>query len=174
MVVAYDHIYSLCPGIFDLLIGLDAAIQSDDQSETAVAGPVYSLERKAIALVITVGNIEVDFLGISPQERIYERHRRRAVDIVVAVNQYLFLGGDGLADSFHRSIHILHQEGIVEIVKAGTEEGTRLLEGFYTPLDKQFGQDTVNAEFGGKPSHLLRIGRIFDYPFALLCHITQI
>ena len=50
----------------------------------------------------------------------------------------------------------------MKVVKAGTEKRARLLESLHSPLDKELRKDTVNAQFGGKSSHLLRIGRILE------------
>ena len=172
--VADDHIDSFGLGIFHFLISLDAAVESDDQPETAVTRPVYSLVRQAVTLIVTVRNVEIHLLGISPEEGIHQRHGCGAVHVIIPVNQNLFLGGDGLTNPLDRRVHVLHQERVMEIVKAGAEERAGLLEGLNSPFDKQFGQDTVNAQLGGKPSHLLRISRFLDYPLALFSHIKQI
>ena len=44
-----------------------------------------------------------------------------------------------------------------------------------TPAEicKKVGKDPVYAQFGGKPSHLLRISRLLQNPFALFSHNRQ-
>ena len=112
-------------------------------------------------------------MGISPQERIHQGHSGGPVNIVVPVNQDLLLGGYGPAHPVDGYVHVLHQERIMQVVKTRPEERAGLLEGLNSPLDKQFGKNAVNPELGGKPSHLLRIRRFLDYPFALFSHIIQ-
>ena len=99
--------------------------------------------------------------------------RSCAVNVVVAIDQNLLLRGDGFADPLHGHIHILHQERIVEVIQARTEERARLLESLDSPLDKKVGENPVYAQLGGKPSHLLWISRLFQYPFALFSHNRQ-
>ena len=59
MVVADNHIYSLSGGIFNLLVGLDAAVQSDYEPEAVVSSPVNALVGHAVALVVTIRNVEI-------------------------------------------------------------------------------------------------------------------
>ena len=174
MVVADNHIDSLVAGVFHLFDGLDAAIQGDDQGETVVRGPVDAFVGDAVPLVISVRDVIVDLLRKTPQEGIDQGHRRGTIHIIIAIDQDLFALGNRLADPLHGGVHIGHQEGIVQIIQAGTEERAGLLEGLYAPLDQQFGQDPVNAEFGRQRTGLCGVGRFFDDPFPFLEHTAVI
>ena len=68
MVVADYHIEAQRSGIIDLFVGLDAAVQSDDEAEPVFLRPVYSPVGQAVAILIAVRNVEIDIRGISPQE----------------------------------------------------------------------------------------------------------
>ena len=171
--VADDHVYTLRLGIFDLLVRLDAAVKGDDQPEAAVACPVDAFVGKAVTFVVAVRDIEIHLRGISLQERIYEGYSCGSVHIIVPVHQDLLFGCYGFPHPVHRNVHILHQEWVVEVLEAGAEERACLLEGLDASFDEQFDKYAVDAQFGGKSSHLLRIGLLLDNPFALFCHNTQ-
>lgn len=66
--IADDHIYALRGGIFNLLIGLDAAIQGDDKAETVVPGPVDALVGHPVALIVAVRNVEINLRGVPSEE----------------------------------------------------------------------------------------------------------
>ena len=60
-----------------------------------------------------------------------------------------------------------------ELTGREREVAARLLEGLDPSFDKKVGKNPVYAQFGGKPSHLLWISRLFQYPFALFSHNRQ-
>ena len=62
MVVADNYVDSLCGSIFNLLVGLDPAVQGYDQAEASVACPVYSFVGTAVTLILTVRDVEIDVL----------------------------------------------------------------------------------------------------------------
>ena len=173
MVVADDDLQPLAAGVLHLVDGLDAAVQGDDEPETAVGGPVDALVGHAVALVVAVGDVEVDLVGEALDERVDERDGRRAVHVVVAVDEDLLAGSDGAVQPLHGHVHVLHQERIVQRIQARAEEGARLLEGLDAALDKQFGQHLVDADLRGKPLDLGGIGRLLQDPLAFFAHITQ-
>ena len=57
MMVADDEVDAQRFGIGDLLDGLDAAVENDDQFDTSFMCRVYTLDTHSIALVVTVGNV---------------------------------------------------------------------------------------------------------------------
>ena len=173
MVVADNHLQALAAGVFDLVDGLDAAVERDDELEAAVRGPVDALVGHAVALVVAVGNVEIHLVGETLDEGIDQRDGGRAVHVIVAVDQDLLAGGDGAVQPLHRLVHVLHQEGIVEGVQRRAEEGARLLESLDAALDKQLGQHLVDADFRGEPLHLRGVGRLLEYPLAFFRHIIQ-
>ena len=170
MVVADDDVNALLAGVVHLLHGLDAAVQGYQQLESALGSPVDALVGHAVAFVIAVGNVEVHLVREAADEGINERNGGRAVHVVVAVDEYLLLAGDGLVETFHRDVHVLHQERVVQVVEAGAEEGTRLLEAFHAAGHQKFGKHLVDADFSGKALDLRGIGGLLEHPFAFLGH----
>ena len=76
--------------------------------------------------------------------------------------------------AIHGLVHILHEEGIVEIVETGTEESAGLLEGLHATFDEEFREHLVDPDLRCKAIHLVGRSRIADHPFAFLVHIMQI
>ena len=122
MVVTDDHVYALASCIFDLFIGLDAAVKGYDKPEAVFRGPVYALVRHTVTFIISFRDIEVDLTGKFAQERIYERHGCRSVHIVVTIDEYLLMVLHCLADPFHSLVHIGHQERVMKVVQIRTEK----------------------------------------------------
>ena len=173
MVVADDDLDPLAAGIFHLVDGLDAAVERDDQAETAVGRPVDALVGHAVALVVAVGNVEIDLVGETRDEGIDQRDGRRAVHVIIAIDQDLLPGGDRAVQALHGLVHVLHQEGVVQGVQRGAEEGAGLLEGLDAPLDEEFGQHPVDADLRREPLDLRGVGRFFEDPLTFFRHITQ-
>ena len=168
MVVADDHVDALRSGVSDLFVGLDAAVEGDDQGESAVRGEIDALVGDAVAFVVAVGDVEIDLRSVTAEERIHQGDGRRPVDVIVAVDEDLLLRGDGPADPLHGYVHVLHQ-----VLEAGAEEGTRLLERLDTAGHEQVRENPVDAQFRGQPADLFGIRRCFHDPFALFRHNTQ-
>ena len=137
MMVAYDHVNALGPGVFNLVDGLDAAVEGDDEGEAHLRRPVDALGRHAVSFIVPVRNVEVNVNRNLAQEGIDQRNGRSAVNIIVSVDEYLLSGGNRLRDAFHGLVHVLHQERVVQEFQARPEEETGLLECPYAPVDKQ-------------------------------------
>ena len=141
MVVANDVVDTLLFGIGHLFGRFDAAIERDHKAHSLACGVVYTLDRHAITLVITVGNIEPQVVVSQPSEEgVDQRYGRRSVHIVVAINHNLLTVFDGTFDSLHSAIHILHQERIVQLFELRVEESVCFLNGVYASLYKQVRQ----------------------------------
>ena len=158
MVVAHDHVDALLLSEADLLYGLDSAVQRDDEGVATFLGGFDTLDREAVAFVVAVGNIKVDGGGIPLDEGVHQRNGGGAVHVVVAVNEDLFPGDDGLVQPFHGDVEVFHEEGVVEVFQAGPEELARLLEGFDAALHQQLSQDPVDSERQRKGCNLFGIG----------------
>ena len=59
-------------------------------------------------------------------------------------------------------VHILHQEGIVQILQTRAEEGTRLLKGLDAAAHQQLRQNPVDTELRRQLADLLRVGRLLE------------
>ena len=69
---------------------------------------------RSITIYQTIGHIVNNSRPQHLQGLIENQGRRNAVSIVVTVNQDEFLVLDGCLDSFHCTVHVIEQEGIVE------------------------------------------------------------
>ena len=174
VMVADDHVYALAGGVCDLVDGLDAAVQGYDEPGAVVRGPVYSLEGDAVTFVVPVRDVEVDLRGEAADERIHQCHGGCPVNVVIAVYEDFLPRGDGLMQPFHRLVHVLHQERVVQVLESWTEEGAGLVKGLHTAFYQKLGQDPVYSEFRAKAADLLRVRRLLQYPFPFHSHITQI
>ena len=134
--VADNHVYALLPGIFNLVYSLDAAVKSNDEPETVLRREVYSLVGNAVSFVVAVGDVEIHFVGESLDEGEHEGDGCGSVNVVVSVNQNLFPAPYGVVQTPDGLVHVLHQEWVMKIVEAGTEECTGFLECLYAALAK--------------------------------------
>ena len=96
---------------------------------------VDSLDGYAVAFGIPVGNVERQVLVSDvAEELVDQRHGRAAVDVVVAVDHDFLMVADGLLDARDRLVHVLHQEGVMEVGQARFEELLSLLKCVYASL----------------------------------------
>ena len=149
MMVADDEVYAKAFGIFNLLDGLDAAIEDDDEFHTSFMCKVYSLFAYSIAFVISVGDVVID-VGIELlQKLIHQCYSRAAVYVVIAVNENALLASHGIVEAVYGDIHILHQERIDQVGKLWTEESLGCRLGRNASMDEKIRQDRADAELHG-------------------------
>ena len=134
-------------------------------------GPVDTLAGHSVAFVVAVGDIEIDPGGKTSDERIDQGHGSSTVHIVIPVHQNLLRVLDGPAEPRHGGVHILHQERVVKVVKAGTEKAPGLLKSLHTPPYQKSGEHFVDAHLRGKGVDLFRISFFLQNPFVFLGHI---
>ncbi len=122
MVVADDEIDAAGGCILDFVDGLDAAVEYDDELDAVVGRIVDDVARYAVALVVAGGYVEIN-LGVEILEiAVYERHGSGAVDIVVAVHEYLLFGAHGAVEAVDGLVHVGHEEGVVEVAQRWMEK----------------------------------------------------
>src|SRR5450432_1113492 len=119
--IANDEVDPQGPGISYQFRRLDAAIQGNDQGKTPFFRKIDALAGHAIPLSIAVRDIKVDQSRDIPfaEKLVHAGDSRRAVHVVVSVDQYLFLLAEGGKDTLDRLIHILHAPGIVQVFQPG-------------------------------------------------------
>ena len=121
MMIADNKVDALFLGIGYLLDGLDTAIEDNDQFNTSLLSIVYSFLTYAISLFITVGDIVFN-VRIEPlQEFVHQRNSCASIYIVVAVHHDTLFASHCVIQTIHGHVHILHQEGINEVVELRTE-----------------------------------------------------
>ena len=95
MVVANDEIYAVTAGIGDFVDCFDATIEHNYQFYTHFDGVVYALYRDAIAFFVARRNVVLHVGVVVSQIFVYQSHCRCAVNVVVAVYQYLLFRPHG-------------------------------------------------------------------------------
>jgi len=68
------------------------------------------------------------------QKTIYQSHRSGAINIIIAINQNLFLVVNGFTQSVDGRVHILHQKRIMKVRQLWPEESPGFIESMYAPL----------------------------------------
>ena len=135
--VADDEINTLLLRINNLFYGFNTTIQSNGQRYTLAGREVNTLDRDAVTVIITVGDVENKVLvTYLPEELINQRNRCGTVHVVVAIHHDHLIVCDGALDTLHCAIHILHQEGIMQICKLRVKEPIGLFYGVYASLHK--------------------------------------
>ena len=86
MVVTDDKINPFLVGVCDLIHGFDSAIQRNNQRAALLLRRVDSFVRDTISFRVTVRDIIDHIIRLRPQERIHQRHSRRAVHVVIAID----------------------------------------------------------------------------------------
>lgn len=107
-----------------------------------------ALTGNAISFPVPVWNIKIDFFGniIFSKELKKAGYSRSPVDVVIAINQDLFPGPEGLLNAYHGFFHILHQPWVMKIAEGRAEKELCFIKRGQTALDEYPAQDLVNPE----------------------------
>ena len=124
VVVADDEVDAFLPGIRNLLYGLDAAVQHDDELYARLHGVVHSFVRHPVAFVVAVGDVIVDVRIELLNKLVNQCHSRGAVHIIISVNQNTFFLSHSLVQACHGHVHVLHQERVVQVGQLRAEKLT--------------------------------------------------
>ncbi len=127
--------------------------------------------RYSVAFLVARGDVEVQF-GIEILEVSVDKSDGRcAVDIIIPVNKYFFLGTHGAVEPFDGLVHVRHKKRIVEVAQRGMEKFLGALNGRDTPLDEQIADRRAVGETPRKllPQLLFLRCKTGIIPFS--CHI---
>ena len=150
MVVADDEVDAQAFGVSDFLHCLDAAVEHDDEFHTGLVSVVHTFVRHSVAVFVAVGDVVVDVGAVLVEEFIDECHRRDTVHIVVAVDEDALLASEGLVQAVDRRLHVLEEEGIVQLSELRAEELLGLLHGLHAPLHEQGADDGMEVQHAGQ------------------------
>ena len=75
--------------------------------------------------------------AVGTEIAVEQRHGRGAVDVVVAVDEDPIPTLQREAEARHSGLHVLHEEGIVQLLEARMEEALRLLHRAHAALDQE-------------------------------------
>ena len=122
MVVANDEVDTFLLGIGYLFDCLDTTIQHDDELDACLVSIIHSFHRHSITFLVSVGDVIVN-VGIELLEELIDQcYGCSAVHIIVTIHQDTFLSAHSFVQTVDSDVHILHQEGIVQLVELGAEE----------------------------------------------------
>lgn len=128
MVVADYEVDAMLAGMGYLLVGLDAAVEDDDEFYALTGEIVDDVARDSIPFFVAGGNEIVD-VGVEVAEILVDqRNGCSAIDVVVAVDHYLLFRPHGSVEPVHRFLHVGHKEGVVEIFQPGIKESLGILD----------------------------------------------
>ena len=115
--IADDHVYSQLIGECHLVYGLDTTVKGNHQRGALLMSPAHAGLRDTVSLLVPVRYVVFELIMVPVQKAIDQRDCRSAVHVVIAIDKYLFLPGDGLSKACDRLIHVLHQEGVVQLIQ---------------------------------------------------------
>ena len=136
--VADNKIDASLPGICDLIVCLDAAVENDDEFHTLFDSHIDASARNAVALVIAGRDVVVDLRIEILQIAVDQRDGCRAVDIIVSVDHDFFLRSHRTVKTVDSLIHVGHQKRIVKVAQRGMEKLLCVVESRNSPLHQQF------------------------------------
>ena len=116
VVVADDEVDAERLGVCHFVDGFDAAVECNNQRETIVVCVVDGFVRNAVTLVVAVGNVEIECVGVVRQKCVHQRHGCRAIDIVIAVDENFFFLRQGVVEPIHGFVHVFNQKRVVQVV----------------------------------------------------------
>ena len=152
MVIADDEVDAERAGVGYLLDGLGARVYGDDELDACLSGLSDPGRGDAVALIIAVGDMVAQLVGgtVSTEIAVEQRHGRGAVDIVVAVDEDLVPTLQGEAEACHGGLHVLHEEGIVQLLETRMEEALGLLHRANAALDQEAPHRGIEPEAMGE------------------------
>ncbi len=137
MVVADYEVYAMLAGMGNFLVGLDAAIEDDDEFHPLIGKIVDNIARNPIPLLITCGYEIVD-VGVEVAEIfVDERHCRGAVHVIVTVDHDFLFRPHSPVEPGYRLVHVGHQKRVVEVFQPGVKEPFGLLHRCHASLNQQ-------------------------------------
>ena len=166
VVVADDEVDAEAARVFDLLDGLDAAVERYHEGAAGAVGVVDALGRDAVSFVVSVGNVEVEPVDVEmrAQERVDQRHRCGPVHVIVAVDQDALVAGGGQVDALDGRLHVFHQERVVLLAQVGSEERAGIVERRDATLDEQLSQHRVDVKLLRQTFYGLLVSLRLDAP----------
>ena len=120
--VADDHVNTELCRLIDHLHLLGPAVKRDEERAASLPRKVQPLIRDATPLRVAIRDVELQQRRDLPQVLIDEGDSCRAIDVVVSVDKDPLLIADGLIDPLDGGIHILHQEGVMQLAHPWLQE----------------------------------------------------
>src|SRR5262245_30094363 len=122
MVVANNEINADTFCISDQLSRFDTAVQRDDKTKAILFCKIDRCFAYTITFAVAMRYIKTDQRMEFAEEFIHGGNSRRAIHIIIAEYQYLFLCMDRRDDPFNGFIHVFHQPWAMKIVQLWSEK----------------------------------------------------
>ena len=169
VVVANNEINAQTLGIGNFFDCLDAAVEHNDEFYTRLVGVVHTLNRHPISLLVSVGNVVVEFRIELLQEAIYQCDSSASIHIVVAINHHPLSVSHRLVQAVNRAVHIAHEERVMKCLQLRAEISACFVGCGDSPLHKQEAQRFAHTDFLRQfsRSRFLFWCRFFVVPFVI-------
>jgi hypothetical protein len=112
---------------------------------------LYSDPRDAVSFVNAIGNVIVDVATDFLEKKVQHRRAVRAVHIIITKDEYLLTAGKGSKDARGCCFHALHQEGVVQVLKAWSEIRLGLLVCINPAIDENVHRCSLTVVFKRTP-----------------------
>ena len=169
--IADDEVDAFLLSVGNLFSRLDAAVENYNQTDSRFTGIVHTFAGNSVTVFISVGYVIVDIAIELLQEAIDKGNCCASVNVVVAVNKDAFLASKRFVEAVHSLLHILKEEGIVQISQLWTEELSSVLYCVYAASYKHTSKYRADLQlfchFNCKP--LFSFRRRIIAPFVVHC-----
>ena len=127
MVIGDDEVEAKFSGGVGCGESADAGVNADDEADAIAGGGLEDFALHTVALAEAMRDMEADGAAEALDGGLEEDDGGGSVYVVVAIDKDWLPRGDGLPDAADGDVHAEHEEGIVELIEAGVEEGGGLL-----------------------------------------------
>ena len=108
MVVTNHEVDTKRRSIFNFFDGLNSTVQCNNELETILSCEINPLNRNTVTFVIPIGDVKIYVIMKLLQELIYQRDRSSSINVVISIDQDLFIMTHGFCKSFYSFVHIGH------------------------------------------------------------------
>jgi hypothetical protein len=151
VMVRHDHVDAQLVGAFDHGRGADAGVHADDELHAVRRSLFHHAGLHAVAVAQPVRN-PVGRRASRRFDRLPKhQHRGCAVDVVIAVEKDRLAALDRLPQAAHRKLHVLQQEGGIQIFEPGFQKLPGLLRSAVAPVDQHSRGRLMQLHRGRQP-----------------------
>ncbi len=118
--------------------------------------PFHAVLAEAVTFLHAQGQKCFNIAAEPAENAPHQRAGGDAIDIVIAENDHLFAGGDGLEHAFRGAPEVGQGEGIAEGLETRFEEGADLLRGAMAALPEERRDLGMKVEVAGQVESLRR------------------
>ena len=137
VVVAHDGVDAgLCRRCEGVKI-FGPTIQRDDEGASGDFGALHTFGRHSVSLAVPHRDVGEHGHLQTLQKRRHHGHRGGPIHVVVAVDHDALVALDGFHDARHGFVHVLHQEGVVQLFPVRVQKILHLLGRDHAPLNQQ-------------------------------------